>query len=479
MQNAPTMLGQKMMNRQAPYGPIGMVSQNMSGNKKGGAAGGGGGGGPVIGLKFDTATATAGVTFSNSDTTVTNTTGGNIASAKANAAVIPNTGNNWYWEFIASGPLNQFLGFGLPNFVCNASNRVGLVTSSVSYVPSTGQVYANGSVQTTIATAAVGDVIGFKLQVFNPGSLLTILKNGVEILSSFDTSVWIANNSVAWTPIWSSNVTSCVATISNNIYSYAGYTPIGASVTTIAASASVPAVADGKYDVYTFNASGTFTVASTGAVRALVIAGGGGSQGNIGGGAGAGGYQEKGIAATPQIYTVTVGAGASTNVGVNSSIAAAVVSNGGGSGGGGGTKNGGSGGGAFRDTVTNNAAGTGISGQGFAGGTVTFTGGATAYSHAGGGGAGAVGGNGSITVGGNGGAGITSSITGTAVARGGGGGGASFDGATDYAGSATAGGGFGFSFGAESNGTANTGGGAGPGGSGGSGVVIIRVRARA
>ena len=34
MQNAPTMLGQKMMNRQAPYGPIGMVSQDMSGNKK-------------------------------------------------------------------------------------------------------------------------------------------------------------------------------------------------------------------------------------------------------------------------------------------------------------------------------------------------------------------------------------------------------------------------------------------------------------
>ena len=35
MQNAPTMLAQKMMNRQAPYGPIGMVSQDMSGNKKG------------------------------------------------------------------------------------------------------------------------------------------------------------------------------------------------------------------------------------------------------------------------------------------------------------------------------------------------------------------------------------------------------------------------------------------------------------
>ena len=37
MQNAPAMLAQKMMNRQAPYGPIGMVAQNMSGNKKGAA----------------------------------------------------------------------------------------------------------------------------------------------------------------------------------------------------------------------------------------------------------------------------------------------------------------------------------------------------------------------------------------------------------------------------------------------------------
>ena len=38
MQNAPAMLAQKMMNRQAPYGPVGMVSQNMSGNKKGSGA---------------------------------------------------------------------------------------------------------------------------------------------------------------------------------------------------------------------------------------------------------------------------------------------------------------------------------------------------------------------------------------------------------------------------------------------------------
>lgn len=249
-------------------------------------------------------------------------------------------------------------------------------------------------------------------------------------------------------------------------------------------TASVLPIAVGSYDVYIFNASGTFKVNSLGPdpaegdkIQYLVIAGGGGGQGNLAGGSGAGGYKAaSGFVVTPQIYAITVGAGGGTGVGVNSSIAAAVISNGGGSGTVFGVKNGGSGAGAYRDTTNNFAAGTGIAGQGFAGGSVTFTGGASAYSTAGGGGAGGVGSNGSITVGGNGGAGLTSSITGTAVARGGGGGARSNDGVTDYSGTATAGGG---SDGGSINGTANTGGGSGPGGSGGSGVVIIKVRARA
>lgn len=480
MQNAPAMLAQKMMNRQAAYAPVGMVSQNMSGNKKSGASGPSG---PVIGLKFDTATATAGLTFADSNTTVTNTTGGNISSAKGNASIVPNTGNYWYWEFTVGATNAVLLGFGLPTFVCDNANRIGFVANSIGYIPSNGNVYANSLVQTTIATALVGDVIGFQLDVFAATSALTITKNGIAILSSYNTTTWIPNYSTAWTPIYSSNQTSAKATISNNIYSYAGYTPIGTSVTTVAASASVPAVADGKYDVYTFNASGTFTAGSTGAVRALVIAGG--AAGATGGG-GAGGYQEKGIVATPQTYTITVGAGGPTNNtnGSDSSIGSVLVSTGGGTG----NTTGGSGGGGypaggFPVGAYSASGAAGIAGQGFAGGGTSGT--ALAFdgrAAGGGGGAGGVGGagsgNGAATgTGGAGGSGASSNITGTAVIRAGGAGGYG-DAVAGAAGSG--GGGIGGLYGTPGGtGAVNTGSGGGSGAAGGSGVVIIRVRARA
>jgi len=367
MQNAPAMLAQKMMNRQAPYGPIGMVSQNMSGNKKGSAAGPSG---PVIGLKFDTTTATAGVTFSNSDTTVTNTTGSAIASAKGNAATTTGGTSAWYWEFVIGSTDAMYVGVGPSSFVCNAINRVGIVVNSISYFPTTGIVYANSGVIFTLATSTIGDVIGFQLSLTASSSTLSIYKNGTIILNTYVSTTHIPSSATAWVPIWSANSTSAAASISNNIYSYAGYTPIGSAATTIAASASVPAVADGKYDVYTFNASGTFTAGSTGAVRALVIAGGGGGSGA---GAGAGGYQEKGVVATPQTYVITVGAGgAGYGLGTNSSIGAAVVSTRGGLGNGSQPvttdSNGGSGGGASPSVPASGpfsaVGGTGIAGQG-------------------------------------------------------------------------------------------------------------------
>ena len=458
------------MNRQAPYGPIGMVSQNMSGNKKSA----GGVSGPVIGLKFDTATATAGVTFSNSDTTATNSTGGVTASAKANASTTTGGTSSWYWEFIIGSSTSTYVGVGPSNFICNASNTIGFVVNTIGYNNTTGTVWSNGSILVTIATSTTGDVIGFQLSLTASSSTLSIYKNGV-FATFLNTTAYLPSSATAWVPIWSANATSNISTISNNIYSYAGYTPIGTAATTVAASASVPAVADGAYDVYTFNASGTFTVASTGAVRALVIAGGGGAFSSFAGGSGAGGYQEKGVVITPQTYIITVGGGGSTGAGTDSSIAAAVISTGGGAGDPFGVRNGGSGAGAYRDITNNIIRGTGSVGQGSNGGTVTFTSSGSAFSTAGGGGAGGVGGNGSITVGGIGGSGITSSITGAAVARGGGGGGRSNDGVTDYSGAATDGGGVGYG----GSGTANTGGGSGSGGNGGSGVVIIRVRARA
>ena len=475
MQNNTAMLAQKMMNRQAPYGPVGMVSQNMSGNKK---SSGGGKGSSLIALAFDTTTATSGLTFADSNTTVTNTTGGNIASAKGTAATIPSTTNYWYWEFTVGSTNSMYLGVGLPSFVCNATNCVGVVANSVAYFPTTGAVYALGTVQTTVATAITGDVIGFKLEVFAASSALTILKNGTVILNQYTTTTWLPDYSTAWTPIWSANQTSAKATISNNIYSYAGFIPIGGYATTVVASASVPAVADGAYDVYTFNAAGTFTTISTGSVRALVIAGGG-AGGSTGGG-GAGGYQEKGVVATPQTYTVTVGGGGTTAARGSNSVFSTITSLAGGGGNGpysgGGSGEGGSPYQGFDNTV---AGGSGTTDQGFNGGAGNYSTVSSSYGGGGGGGAGALGTNGagSTGQGGAGGTGKSSDITGTAITRGGGGGGAG----GNFAGAAGSGGGGAGGIGsAGTAGTANTGGGGGGVGAlGGSGVVIIRVRARA
>ena len=481
MQNAPAMLGQKMMNRQAPYGPIGMVAQNMSGNKKRAAAGGGTSG-PVIGLVFDTTSASPGVTFSNGNITANNPSGPQTyASAKASSGSRTGANTSFYFEFIVGNTSDQQFGFARSDFASNHADSINNIVGglsavpSFSYRPSTGSVsYGGTGAFGTIDAATTGDVIGITVTLTNISCTINVFKNNVN-LSTFNASGDLPGGFTnSYVPAWSSRAVGAFSTLYNSIFVQSGFTPLGSSPDTLAASASVPAVADGAYDVYTFNASGTFTVASTGAVRALVIAGGGGT--NTVGGAGAGGYQEKGIVVTPQTYTITVGAGGSTGVGANSSVAAVVVSTGGGVGAPFGTKNGGSGGGAYRDAANNIAAGTGIAGQGFNGGSVTFSGGATEWAEGGGGGAGGLGGNGSTTVGGNGGAGLTSSITGTAVARGGGGGAYSFDGVTNYYGTATAGGG---SQSGGVNGTANTGGGAGPSGAGGSGVVIIRVRARA
>ena len=445
-----------------------------------GGGGGSGGGGGGLGLKFDIATASAGAVFSDSDTTVTNPTA-NIRSAKATAGITPNAGNNWYWEFtVRSSTQQMYVGFGLPGFVCDGVNRIGIVANSVAYNTGTGQVIAGGAARTTVAAStAAGDVIGFKLEVFNPGSLLTILKNNVVILNQFDTSAWITDNSVAWTPIWSGlTVANSSTTISNNIYEHAGYTPIG-TATTIAASASVTPVADGKYDVYTFNSSGTFTTTGPGTVRALVIAGGGAR------GGGAGGYQEKAVVTTPQTYAITVGAGSpaisGSNVATNSSFGTALVSTRGGHGA---LDNGGSGGGGASAVGTGTfAPGTGIVGQGFNGGYATADL-ISSSAGGGGGGAGGLGGDssgGSTNVGGAGGIGLASSITGTSILRGGGGAGyGAYDNNGIFsAGTASAGGGqIGVNGG---NAFANTGGG-GPApsnGNGGSGVIIIRVRARA
>lgn len=264
---------------------------------------------------------------------------------------------------------------------------------------------------------------------------------------------------------------------------------------------------DSSYFYHTFLTSGTFTPTESLTADYLVVAGGGGggNANNTGGGGGAGGLQ--GVTATSLSssvnYTVTVGAGGARTVsGNNSSFAGSGISTttstGGGRGGGYNNgvgyltaENGGSGGGSNEEN-SNNAYGTGISGQGFRGGSSSTN--SAYYGGGGGGGAGAIGGDGSSSagLGGNGGIGSSAfsswgvgvNVNGTNYLAGGGGGAAATAGATAGGSGGYGGGGAGSKNAVATNGTANTGGGGGggyyaastnaAGASGGSGIVVVR-----
>jgi hypothetical protein len=249
-------------------------------------------------------------------------------------------------------------------------------------------------------------------------------------------------------------------------------------------------------------------------VEYLVVAGGGGggsaaASSGLGGGGGAGGFRTSvtgaasgGGGSAETVYTVTggtaitvtVGAGGTAVTGNNrgntgsNSVFGTITSTGGGGGSSGDSgiaaSTGGSGGGGGNGGGGVTRAGAaGTTNQGYGGGTSTNPG--QNYPASGGGGAGAVGAaNPTNLQGGAGGAGVSSSITGSAVTYGGGGGGGinTFNGgASPGAGGAGGGGAGGINtFGTA--GTVNTGGGGGGsggdsatgGGAGGSGIVSIR-----
>ena len=225
------------------------------------------------------------------------------------------------------------------------------------------------------------------------------------------------------------------------------------------------------------------------AIDYLVVAGGGGGatggNGDSGaGGGGAGGLSYGSVSVTfGQSYAVVVGAGgtaASTTtntVGTSgtSSSFFGVVPTGGGRGGAGITAgnsagNGGSGGG----NAGEQAVGTGVSGEGFAG-AMGSTDSSTYTSGGGGGGATTAGQNSGGRNGGNGGTGYTTSISGTSTPYAGGGAGGRGASGSNGTGGSGGGGGSGVA------GTVNTGGGGGGnfangstfGAAGGSGIVII------
>jgi hypothetical protein len=294
--------------------------------------------------------------------------------------------------------------------------------------------------------------------------------------------------------LWSDTaaITSLVLDLSNgNFAEYSTATLYGIGDVTASKFAKATGgliTYDSTYVYHTFTSSGIFTPNTALTADYLVIAGGGGGGGGRGGGGGAGGYRTGALSLTSGAKTVTVGGGGAAgyqgvNKGVNGSdsIFDSITSTGGG---GGGSDiglnagvNGGSGGGANGTDVIF-AGGTGVSGQGFAGGSNGTT--SAPYPSGGGGGASAVGGNGSGSTSGSGGAGSASSITGTSVTRAGGGGGGRGDSGTAGTGGVGGGGNGSNDSAVAGSGTTNTGGGGGGGtytfggGAGGSGIVIIR-----
>jgi hypothetical protein len=285
--------------------------------------------------------------------------------------------------------------------------------------------------------------------------------------------------------------------MTGNFVQYSTATLYGVTSAAVGAKATGGIISqDNTYWYHTFTASGTFTPTSNITADYLVVAGGGGG-GNAdgttynGGGGGAGGLRctvtatggggtlESPISLTASTaYTITIGAGGTSNTpGENSSILGTglttITSIGGGRGkGANSSADGGSGGGG---SATSRAGGSRTTNQGYDGGAST-TG---SDSGGGGGGAGAVGTAGAST-GGNGGAGVTTSISGSSVTYAGGGGGGA---ATPGSGGLGGGGAGGNPTGTA--GTANSGGGGGgvrdnvggqfrSGAAGGSGIVILR-----
>jgi hypothetical protein len=350
---------------------------------------------------------------------------------------------------------------------------------------------------------------------------LTVSPNGTDKIGSVNADVVLNTEGQSVTFIFVDSTQGWINTMdsTSNERGNEFITATGGTITTC-----------GNDKIHTFTGPGTFTVSAAAVCSAnnvvshVVVAGGGGGGGHPGndggGGAGAGGYREVKSPVTPYTaspldgypsspnrvtvtataFPITVGAGGSPgNQGSMSgttgsnSIFSSITSAGGGNGrsgsctpvtaGPGGS--GGGGGGGF---------GTGGSGfgngntppvspaQGNPGGTGSSSGPPDQRS-GGGGGAAAAGGASagpSPTASGVGGNGVSSSITGSSVARAGGGAGAGGACGTCRPGG-TGGGGNGNSGGTGQAGTTNTGGGGGggangAGGAGGSGIVIIRYK---
>jgi hypothetical protein len=403
------------------------------------------------------------------------------------------------------------------------SNGVQINAASTSF---------NSLVQLTATFTGLSNAYEpYDIKVTNPSNLFGLIPDALYINAS---PVWqTASGSLGTFNEQVSISLSAAATDSDSTISYAlasGSTlPSGVTLnsSTGLISGTLPDILSNTTYTFTINASDglntiprTFSITSLYQVNAevLVVAGGGGGSSIIGGGGGAGGVIfNSNVILNPSIpILVTVGAGGRGAFGYTGgkdteagypgydSVLGSFTAFGGGgtygwdtnatpalSGNRPFTKNGGSGGGGTGgggsttvDGSLTSIGGSGVTGQGFAGGT-----GSDPYG-AGGGGAGGIGHSQSIHGNLNGGDGVAHSITGSSVYYGGGGGGGrrTSGGGSGPSTGGIGGGGSGMSgssFSSNQNGTANTGGGGGggnysgpsqsekAGGDGGSGVVII------
>jgi len=348
---------------------------------------------------------------------------------------------------------------------------------------------------------------------------LTVSPNGSEKIGGIAADATLSTEGQSATFVYVDGTEGWinVQETSNSVTGVSFITATGGTITT-----------SGNCKIHTFTGPGTFCVSSVASCSAnnvvsyVVVAGGGGAGGAGGGGSGgggAGGYRETKSPATPYTaspkcgystpgnritvtataFPITVGSGGAggscaADGGAGGTSTFSTITSAGGGGGGHGNGNddavaGGSGGGGGQ------GGGGGASGntppvtppQGSNGGNGSPSPSGPGRGAGGGGGATANGGAGGTPggfpnekFGGAGGAGATSCITASPVARaGGGGGGGSSGGGAAGAGGGGVGGGCNGA--CRTNGTANTGGGAGGGErsgapSGGSGIVIIRYK---
>ena len=423
------------------------------------------------------------------------------------------------------------LGAGASQSGFGRTGTVDWQTGSIktaTFTPTNGEGYfcntTGGSFTVNLPAGSAGAIVAVSdyARTFQTNNL-TVAPNGSEKIGGTAASATLSTEGQSATFVYVDATEGWinVQETSNSVTGRTFVTATGGTITT-----------SGDFKIHTFTGPGTFCVSQASSVSAentlgyLVVAGGGGGQSTRGGGGGAGGFREgrnvpvdnftasplvadaptNAITVTAQAYPITVGAGGVggsqtptvVNTSGSNSIFSTITSTGGGRGGGpegGGSLQGGAGGSGGGSYNPGTAVGPGNNppttpAQGNDGGSGA---GAPNYGAGGGGGAGAVGNNGTTSAGANGGAGVSTSITGSSVARAGGGGGATYN--TASVGSGGSGGGGDASPGSGTPyvggaGTVNTGGGGGgnsnlapgapgpggAGGAGGSGIVVIRYK---